>query len=186
MTAYDFVQMALLAVGGRIQGKTKLQKLVYFLGSLTDCLDELGYRPHFYGPYSSAVADAVERLRALGFIEQEVSGGGMYDGRGFEVLRHDFQMNEPGRAIAERKAQQNPQWWERITAATQVLRKGGDLNYVQLSIAAKTHLMLGEKNGSASVKELADLASKFGWVVSEEEARAAAQFLRDVGLVSLA
>ena len=30
METYDFVQLTLLAMGGEIKGKTKLQKMVYF------------------------------------------------------------------------------------------------------------------------------------------------------------
>ena len=57
MDVKDFVQLSLLAMGGQIQGKTNVQKKVYFLGLITDCLDDLGYRAHFYGPYSDEVAD---------------------------------------------------------------------------------------------------------------------------------
>lgn len=51
MNTRDFVALTLREAGGEICGKTKLQKLLYFVGVLTDCLDELGYRAHFYGPY---------------------------------------------------------------------------------------------------------------------------------------
>jgi len=56
MNTYDFVHLALYAMGGEIRGKTKLQKTIYFLGRLSNHIDELGYNPHFYGPYSSEVA----------------------------------------------------------------------------------------------------------------------------------
>ena len=36
MTPYDFVQLTLYAAGGKIRGKTRLQKTVYFLGLLTE------------------------------------------------------------------------------------------------------------------------------------------------------
>jgi uncharacterized protein YwgA len=55
MDAKEFVQLSMLAMGSEIQGKTKLQKTVYFLGLMTGCLDDLGYRAHFYGPYSDEV-----------------------------------------------------------------------------------------------------------------------------------
>jgi hypothetical protein len=47
MDARTFVQLGLLALGGNVQGKTKLQKSMYFLGEMTGCLEELGYRAHY-------------------------------------------------------------------------------------------------------------------------------------------
>ena len=69
--AYDFVHLALYTVGGEIKGKTLLQKTVYFLGVLTDSIDQLAYRAHFYGPYSQDVVDACSRLRALRMLKAE-------------------------------------------------------------------------------------------------------------------
>ncbi len=68
MDSKDFVLLAMLAMGGEIQGKTKFQKTVYFLGLMTGCIDDLGYRAHFYGPYSDEVADAIGWLRTIGAV----------------------------------------------------------------------------------------------------------------------
>ena len=76
MNARDFVQLALIAMDGEIRGKTKLQKTVYFLGLLTGSLDDLGYRAHFYGPYSDDVAEAVGWLKTIGTADQTSSGVG--------------------------------------------------------------------------------------------------------------
>jgi len=80
---YEFVQLAIMAAGGSISGKTKLQKTIYFLGVLTDDLAELGYRPHYYGPYSGVVAQAVDHLRTIGVLEQETVEVGAVDCQGF-------------------------------------------------------------------------------------------------------
>ena len=74
MSPYDFVHLSFLAVGDEIHGRTKLQKTVYFLGVLSNKLSELGYRPHFYGPYSDAVASSVNRLKSLGFVIENTVG----------------------------------------------------------------------------------------------------------------
>ena len=62
MNTYNFVHLTLHALGGQVRGKTKLQKMVYFAGILTGAIEELGYRPHYYGPYSSEVTDAMGRF----------------------------------------------------------------------------------------------------------------------------
>ena len=186
MDAYDFVHLGMLAIGGGVRGKTKLQKTVYFLGKLTGQLPELGYRAHYYGPYSSAVAEGVDRLLSLGFLNEEVSSGGAVDPHGFEVARHDYALTEEGEKVAKLKARRNRRLWEALQKASGTFRKGGDPDYVKLSIAAKTDFMLGKRRGKASIDELAPLARTFGWTVRADQVRKAAQFLERIGLVTLA
>jgi uncharacterized protein YwgA len=186
MNAYDFVHLALFALGKEIKGKTKLQKTIYFLGVLTDTLKDLGYRPHFYGPYSAEVAGAIDRLRSLGFVDQSVAGAGALDQQGFEVARYDFCLNEQGKRIAKTKSERNPDLWKRIQSAVKCLGKAKDQDYMKLSIAAKTYYMLGEKAGiPASVSELTALATKFGWAVTNDQVSEAFQFLKAAGLIEV-
>jgi uncharacterized protein YwgA len=183
MDTYDFVQLALLAMGGEIKGKTKLQKTMYFLGLLTDRLDDLGYRPHFYGPYSEDVADAVNRLKSVGFVDQTSAGGGSTDELGFEFRRYDYRLTEEGNAIALAKSEKHPEVWERIDRAAKTLKGAEDRNYMQLSVAAKTHFML--KTNSATERDLVKLAHKFGWTVTEGQAKEAAKYLQKLGLLEV-
>ena len=183
METADFVQLALLVNDGEIRGKTALQKKIYFLGLLTDCAEELGYRPHFYGPYSAEVADAITYLKAIHVLEEDVEPCGIVDESGFEVKRHDFRLNDAGHKLAERRASDNPQLWKKVKSAAKILREAGDLDYVLLSIAAKTYYMLGKKRGSATAQQLADLAPRFGWKVEPQQVNQAAKYLRKIGLV---
>lgn len=185
MKAYDFVHLALHAIGGKIQGRTKLQKTVYFLGVMTDHLEELGYGAHYYGPYSPQVAQAADRLVSLGFVDLSVSGGGATDPRGFEVARYDYELNDEGKRVAEQKKERFPEEWRKITVAAEKLRARGEQHYMSLSIAAKIEFMLGKNQGKATLKELSEYAQKFGWAVSPDEARDAARFLKELDLVKL-
>lgn len=185
MDSYDFVHLALLAEGGEIKGKTKLQKTVYFLGVITGCLKDLGYRPHFYGPYSDDVAEAIDRLKSVGFVDQNrVSCYGL-DQLGFERFRYDYRLNEVGRTVAEAKRRKHPTLWKRLTQGAQLLGQAGNLDYMKLSIAAKTYFLLGQKKGPATEQELAGLAVRFGWSVTPEQVKEAGSFLQKVGLVEL-
>jgi uncharacterized protein YwgA len=185
MNTNEFVTLAILAVGGEIQGKTKLQKTVYLLGAVIDSLEDLGYRPWFYGPYSDEVNSAITWLKTIGAIDQNVSSWG-YDQSGFEVRRHDFRLNERGKRFAQTIATQNAEVWSRIEDATAKLRKAGDVDYMDMSIAAKTHFMLGRKKGRASMGELTKLAPRFGWQVTPPQVANAARYLNRLGLVELA
>jgi uncharacterized protein YwgA len=185
MNTYDFVHLALHALGGEIKGKTKLQKTIYFLGVMTGRVKELGFHAHFYGPYSEEVACAIDRLKALGFIDQTLASGGAVDDRGFEVARFDFRLNDSGRRVAESKLSAYDEEWKKLVGACSVLKRVGDQDYMKLSIAAKTYFMLGERKGEATMKELADLSKKFGWSVSAEQALEAARLLETLKLVKL-
>lgn len=183
MNTYDFVHLALHAMGGEIKGKTKFQKSIYFLGLLTKTIDDLGYRPHFYGPYSSEVAGAADRLRALGFATQTAAGGGSVDQAGFEVARFDLRLTDEGARMAQAKAEKYPEEWDKIGKAAEILKKANEQDYVKLSIAAKTYFMLGQRRGTARIKDLVALAENFGWSVTPDQLRDAAQFLASIGMV---
>lgn len=185
MNPVDFVHLALLAVGGEIKGSTKLQKTIYFLGVLTDKLDDLGYRPHFYGPYSEVVADAVDQLKSLGFVDREVRGGVGVDERGFEVCRFDHRLTPDGRAVAEGDRRRHQDLWIKLENAGELLKRAPNIDYVKLSVAAKTYFMLGERRGNANLEELTNLAKKFGWSVTPQEVREAARYLEKLNLVHL-
>ncbi len=182
MDTYDFVQLAFLAVGGEIQGKTKIQKTVYFLGILTGEIGNLGYGPHFYGPYSSEVAGAVGQLHALGFLDRQIVQTGVTDPQGFEVKRYDFSFTKVGRCVANTKAERLREPWNKLQQAADVLRTAGDIDYMKMSIAAKAYFMLGARGGSATTGDLAELAPRFGWNVSRDQIREAAAYLNKLGL----
>ncbi len=186
MTPYDFIHLVLLAVGEEIRGRTKLQKTVYFLGILTGNLDDLAYRPHFYGPYSDAVASAVNRLKALGFVQESSLHTGMVNSEGFEIARHDFQLTEEGCKIANQKATQNPAAWQKIKRAVDLFKKGGDIDYMQMSVAAKAYFMLSEKGKPASAAELSESAKKLGWDPKPAEIAESIGFLEKLELVTKA
>ena len=178
MNAYDVVHLALHAIGGEIKGKTKLQKTVYFLGLLSGMDEDLGYRPHFYGPYSADVAGAAQRLRALGFANQTSAGFGSVDSAGFEVARYDLSLTEEGKQMAEAKAKENPDEWKRIEQAAQKIKDAKEQDYMKLSVAAKTKFMLGQQTGATRLADLVTQAQGFGWSITTDEVHDAALVLQ--------
>lgn len=183
MMPIDFVHISLFSLGSEIQGKTTLQKKIYFLGVLTDTLDELGYRPHFYGPYSEEVAQAMEELKTIGYVEQEVRSSGTADAAGFERCRYDYRLTEAGKRVAQAKAMANAPLSEKIRAIAERLKEAGSIDYMKLSIAAKTYFLLGQPGARPSTDDLAQLASKFGWRVKPEEVQEAAKYLEKLELL---
>jgi len=185
MDARTFVQLGLLAFGGSLHGKTKYQKSVYFLGLMTGCLEDLGYRAHYYGPYSEDVAEAMDWLRIIGAVDQSSSGVGTVDSSGFEIRRHDYRLNAKGRSFVENTANRHPDLWQKVQKAANSLKKAGDMDYVSLSIAAKTYFLLDKKQAPATREELRRFATRFGWDVSPAQLEEAGAFLEELGLIEV-
>ena len=114
MNAYDFVHIGMLALGGEIKGKTKLQKTIYFMGIISGSLRDLGYQAHFYGPFSADVADAVGRLKSVGFVHETSEGTGFTDESGFEQVRYDYRLSRLGKLIGQKKAKRRPVLWKKM------------------------------------------------------------------------
>jgi len=182
MMPTDFVHISLHALGGEVHGKTALQKKIYFLGVLTDTLEELGYRPHFYGPYSDEVAQAMQELKTIGYVEQDVRSTGMADAAGFERSRYDYRLTDVGKRVAQAKATASGGLWTKLQTIAERLKTAGNVDYMKLSIAAKTFFLLGQPGASPSKDDLAQLASKFGWRVTPEEVQEAGKYLQKLEL----
>ena len=187
MTTYDIVHLVLFAAG-EVQGRTKLQKLVYFIAALSNLPGNLGFRAHYFGPYSPEVAGAVDDLRSLGFLEQRSSSWGI-DPRGFELARYDYSLTDEGKQIAQEKTKKHPEEWKQIKRAVKTLRQANATDYVKLSIAAKAYFLFIEKTKqqrqTVTVNELAKLMPEFGWQVTHEQIKEAGKFLETVGLIKL-
>jgi uncharacterized protein len=186
MTTYDFVHLVIHASGGNIQGRTKLQKIIYFVGALTGSLDELGYRPHYYGPYSAEVSGAVQELRDLKFLAQTESGVYAIDGQGFEIVRYDYVLTEEGKEVAEEKKAKYPSEWTAILKAVEKVNSANVQDYVRLAIASKAFLLTKQAGKVLSPDALRAKTSEKGWGVTPEQYKEALKFLDDVGLNPIA
>jgi uncharacterized protein YwgA len=154
------------------------------LGILTGNLDELGYRPHYYGPYSATVGDAVARLKALNFVQESSLHTGVVDDSGFEIARHDFLLTDEGKRIAKQKSDQYPAVWKKIQGSVTRFKQGGDLDYMKMSVAAKTFFMLSAAGRPATTLELSESAKKLGWNPKPQEINESIDFLEKLGLAA--
>ena len=179
--ARDVLVLAYKAFDGDMRGKTLLQKRVYFLSVMLGI--DMGYDAHYYGPYSEKVATLNSELKSMGYISESSSAWG-YDQRGFEMARHDFKLTEVGDRLADRKTVTQVQIWNRIQEAAAVVRKAGELDYMELSIAAKAYYVLNKLNGKATLEDIAGMLPKFGWSVSQEQLQKATDFLAKADLVT--
>lgn len=177
----DVLLLAYRAFDSSMKGKTLLQKRVYFLSVMLGI--ELGYDAHYYGPYSEEVAFSNTELKSLGYLSEAASPFGV-DQRGFEIARYDYKLTDAGIRLADKKAAKMPKMAAQIEKAAKVITEAGNLDYMELSIAAKAYYVLTKLNGRATKEDIAGMLPKFGWNVSNEQLEKATTFLERSHLVA--
>lgn len=112
----------------RVDGVTRLEKLLYLVERETPVTEKVGdrfeFKPYHFGPYSRAVYEAVELLEEAGLLrEDRVFAGGVLDEVEEEAMVVDdtegverrFLLTDDGIAVADLLANQYPQVIKHLT-----------------------------------------------------------------------
>jgi uncharacterized protein YwgA len=157
---------------GKIIGRTLLQKRLYFFEELLqkEFAETAGlqYDSHFYGPYSPLISTETAILEASGFLRGYAEPFG-YSHRGFEVKRYSYELSDAGERVVQRIKSENPEAYRRVHSVVSQIKKIEDVDYVNLSIAAKTFYMLKRFRKPLSSKAAVEQAKQFSWQISEED-----------------
>lgn len=166
---------------GCIKGKTLLQKRSYFMSILLE--KPVGFKAHYYGPYSPQVDEALAKMKSLDFIEEQFHGYGMTDNDGFEVKRFDYVLTQDGKTIVDRHIDNNKDEFNRIKEVYKRLQYAGDINdHVSLSIAAKIHYISSKNDSILTKEEIEKKAKNLGWNFTQQQFEKANQFLENLGI----
>jgi uncharacterized protein YwgA len=151
--------------GGQLTGRTLLQKKLYFACVLAD--EDFGFVPHYYGPYSQSVADAVTSLTANHFVEETTETFPGEPNLFGERRRHSYSLTDDGKAVlaVSEKLPETEKWQAFLR---KVNSHSVAENFNLLSVAAKIHLIV-KAVGKATRKEIQDQAKRYGWKVSDED-----------------
>ena len=182
MDIRDFLLLAYNAFNGEFSGKTTMQKKIYFLGVILNKVEELGYKPHYYGPYSAKVNEANEILKSLGFVSEMINSAGIVNDQGFEIIKYYYRLTDSGNRIVLKKIDNNSSDWDQIKNAAKRISQGGNIDYMRLSIAAKEHFILSKNKSEISLGDVKEMANRLGWSVSEKELQDATDFLENISL----
>jgi len=177
------VLFAVEQVDGKPNGKTYLQKLCYFVQRLRGW--PLGFRAHFYGPYSDQVAAELSFLTNAGLLNEVRRGSGVAGIGGWEIARFDYSLTDQGRKAAEQLAQRRAAGVDEIRAAIRQVLDAGEQNYIDLSFAAKTDWILQAESGPMTLEGVTRAATRFNWNVTGTDVGRAADFLSRLGLVDV-
>ena len=185
LDANDLVLAAVDASGGRIQGRTRLQKLVFFVSTLMGI--DAGFRPHYYGPYSQLVSSTAESQASRGVLHevvQQYSGVSGFSGNDDEYRRYVYTLTREGRDALEWRRERHPEdFAEAVRLAKMLVESRAD--YRVLSFAAKLYYILkAEAEGkSLTVADARQRASELGWEMSQSDVGTGVDLLGSLELV---
>jgi len=182
MDPRDAVMMAIQdEAQGTLHGRTLLQKRIYFASVLAK--EELGFRPHYYGPYSQAVAEAVDSLVSNCFLAESIQSfpgdANLFGER--ERRRHSYSLTDDGEAVVKAmpKTDESVRWHE---ALQRINSHPVAQDFNLLSAAAKVHVILKHIR-EAPTSEIAHQAERYGWTLSKGDIERVGAFLVYLGLV---
>ncbi|MGI0080086.1 MAG: hypothetical protein ACRECH_10725 [Nitrososphaerales archaeon] len=171
MRTSELILAIVAANGGYIEGKTVVQKIGYFCELRMSVRDNPVFLPHFYGPYSAQVDFELDKLVALGFLEQStrttINDRTIY---GYKLTKQGKQVlqsisSSSGSEIAE------------VTNVVKTCKKYAGLNPLTLSYAAKVHLIAAEAKHPVTENDIIIKAKDIGWKMNEKSVMSGARLL---------
>ncbi|MEX2196535.1 MAG: hypothetical protein WD844_14725 [Thermoleophilaceae bacterium] len=178
MTVRETVLLVIEAAGGKVEGRTPIQKLCYFAALALD--EDLGHRAHYYGPYSREVEVALENETFAGDLDETMR---TFNAAGREGRQYAYELTDQGREFVEEIRVSKPGAADRVAP---IVKQLGDLvpGYRQhpLSLAAKVDLILRQQ-GSLMADQIPAVANGLGWDVNDNDVAEAVHILVGIGRV---
>ncbi|MBX3328939.1 MAG: hypothetical protein KF722_00945 [Nitrospira sp.] len=183
MNSKDIVLLVMDEYGGSMSGKTLLQKVCYFAEVALNM--GVPFKAHHYGPYSPTIEESVGELKELGFIEEHTVGFGVSNPSGFgELRRYDYRLTDDGRKVVEDLKSKKRVEAKSISGLVERIKKSGNPDYFELSIAAKSYFILRKQNKPMTNSEIEKEAQKLGWPLQEGSVQKAIHLLQGLKLVT--
>jgi uncharacterized protein YwgA len=97
LTYTESLMLCFISVFGKIDGRKRIQKLVYLLKYKFNQPVPFEFEKHFYGPYSRKVQDMIDNLVALGLLDET------------HQMIYTYSVSEKGKLIASLTRSNIPQ-----------------------------------------------------------------------------
>ncbi len=178
MEARHLLLMILDACGKRIESKTKLHKIAYFISIILK--KDFQFSAYFYGPYSRSIEEGLGDLTGVGFVNVTICSYGVDPAHGFEKKRYSYEITKTGEGLLEHLKTQYSGEYKTIRQKADILKEE---NYVNLSIAAKANFILNKENQPLTLDQIRAKANKFNWKISSGEIDSAIEILENLDFV---
>lgn len=181
MNAEHIVLGIVDACDGRLEGRTYLQKMGSFVSKALATL--IGYRPHYYGPYSRLVAAEIDSAVARGILsERREEFRSHFPPAGqFEHVRYTYQLTDAGREYINALKRRDDEDFSRVARIVHRIRETG-ADYRQLSCAAKVDHLLAVAGGKITRRRAKAEARELGWHLSDGDIETAVDVLEELGI----
>jgi hypothetical protein len=180
------ILLAIDSFGGQVGGKTLLQKRLYFTEVLMRENLGLEFDAYYYGPYSALINSELSTLKLQRQIREDASTYGYSNESGFEMRRFQYFLTDEGNAGVVWLRENYPEEACRVTEAAKRVVAAGNLDYMDLSFAAKSYWILCHSQKPLSEADVASEAQRFGWEVKPEQVHRGVEFLQKLGMVPAA
>ena len=174
MQSQELVISVLRSAERPIDGRTALQKLSYFASLRTN--DDMGFRAHFYGPYSPLVASTLSDLVTLDYVQESKRLTGQ------DRLLYSYELTDDGNVLARRIERDVPREFSEVTKAVTTCESivGNDID--ALSWAAKVFFILKLNNREISYKRVRDEGERLGWKLTNGQVETGTRLLEALNL----
>lgn len=159
-----------------------MQKLAYFTALGLNV--SLGHRPHFYGPFSVKVEDAVANAVIAGELHETVERIPHWRG-GPDLRKYTYDLTELGKQRVDDLIEHNASEWDHVRDPVHAIKDVlPTLDQTTLSSAAKTFLIISESDTGVAVSKIPSLAKRLGWDLEPHQVKNTMSLLKQLGLVA--
>lgn len=180
MTIKDaIVETVYRSTGSTLFGRSVLQKKLYFVARLAN--EDFGFEQQFYGPYSAAVADALDALVHAGFVVEDGDASPEVTSRFGERRRFSYRLTLDGRETLHVRQVKRRVYGDVLGRIQEHwVAKNPDL----LMIAAKVHQSLAAaRRGEIDVPAVREALGQLEWELAGAEHEQIIGFLEHLGMV---
>lgn len=166
-------------------GRTSLQKVAFFVADEQGV--DLGYRPHYFGPFSNLVEEEIRTLVLMDMVEEKIQPLGFIDTSGFAGKKYEYHLSASGRDRFAEVQTAHAQEFDEIRGFLSKLESSaGGLDQRVLSPAAKCYFIIKREKRAVTTDEIRENAAQLGWQLDQHQIDHVGQVLEQLHLIQRA
>ncbi|ABK78634.1 hypothetical protein CENSYa_2031 [Cenarchaeum symbiosum A] len=174
---HDAIFLTLHARKGRKNGRRALQKLIYMWSNHISSLEDVDFKPYYFGPYSARLAMAVDEMIAFGFVDETRVKGTHYN--------KFYTLTEDGKNIAGTAAIEYQREFDGIRRIIDACDRHNSLKSRPVPNVDMLHYMLSDLPGTRADKSPASTikgARELGWKLTKNGIERGTRLLEELKL----
>jgi len=177
---FDTVGLTLASNDDRIEGRTTLQKLIYFeTVKIPEIQLKEPYFAYFYGPFNKDVAKSVEQMVVFDILEEHRTR----NNHGSYV----YKVSDKGIPVVNKLVKKFGKTFDKIEDIVNTCNEYCGLDPNPLSFAAKVHFMMSSQKSKKTItnNELVKTGKSLDWKLSKSDIKKGAELLDQLDLVKI-